>query len=257
LLSSDLDGIGLLDALPVDAELGGVLLIEALDTLARERFLDAWMARLLSSSPRRLWEPTYRRADARLLAEDATRAAPLFDAAETNRLLCVTRSASRPTGVEALNTALHRRHADVLSRDPGRWLAAEPVLVSRNDYERGLFNGDQGLLLWTAAEGEPARLTAVFRKAEGLVAHPLDLVRSCLELGFATTVHKAQGSEHEVVALVLPDADTRLLTREILYTALTRARRAALVVGDLELFARGLRRRIRRSTGIAERLEPI
>jgi exodeoxyribonuclease V alpha subunit len=168
----------------------------------------------------------------------------------------VTKSAARPTGVVAINASLHRRFADERGRGGQPLLfAGEPVLVQRNDYERGLFNGDQGLVLFTAAAGEGPRPSAVFRGREGFIAHPLEAVRASIELGYATTVHKAQGGEHDAIALLLPETDSpRLLTREIVYTAITRARRAVLLVGSPELLARAAARRVERSTGIAERM---
>ena len=69
------------------------------------------------------------------------------------------------------------------------------------------------------------------------------------------TVHKAQGSEYDHVALVLPDADIPINTREILYTALTRARKSVTILGTREVFARGVARRIHRSSGLAEMLQ--
>jgi exodeoxyribonuclease V alpha subunit len=71
---------------------------------------------------------------------------------------------------------------------------------------------------------------------------------------FALTVHKAQGSEFDHVALVLPETDMPLLTRELLYTAVTRARRSVLLVGSSELLARAVARTLERHSGIAERL---
>src|SRR5690606_28120208 len=125
------------------------------------------------------------------------------------------------TGVEAINASLHRRVADDHRAGTALLLPGEPVLVHVNDYERGLFNGDQGVVLLTVRQGEGPRTSAVFRKDEGFIAHPIEAVRASIELGFATTVHKAQGSEHDHVALVLPETDSpRLLTREIVYTAI-------------------------------------
>ena len=111
-------------------------------------------------------------------------------------------------------------------------------------------------VIWIAsAPDAPPRLSAVFRREERFVAHPLDAVRGLLELAWATTVHKAQGSEHDEVALLLPEQDLpRLLTREVVYTAITRARRVVHVVGEPALLARAIRRRVERSTGIGERL---
>jgi exodeoxyribonuclease V alpha subunit len=96
---------------------------------------------------------------------------------------------------------------------------------------------------------------AVFRGDDGRPrAFHLDLLRRDLERSFATTVHKAQGGEHDVVAVVLPDRPTPLLVREVLYTALTRARRGVVVVGDPDLLAAGVRERIARASAIGELL---
>ena len=111
------------------------------------------------------------------------------------------------------------------------------------------------MVLFTAEEGESPRPSAVFRREDGFVAHPIEAVRGAIELGYATTVHKAQGSEHDAVCLLLPDTDSpRLLTREIVYTAVTRARRSVLIVGARDLLQRAAARRIERSTGMIDRL---
>ncbi|HJL18316.1 MAG TPA: AAA family ATPase [Sandaracinaceae bacterium LLY-WYZ-13_1] len=257
-LPADLEAIGRVQTLPepLDA-LGGVFLHDPPSRREREAFLDAWYRdRFGDPDQRAMASRTWAREEGRL-TDGAVGA--LFDAMERARLLCVTRSATRPTGVEAVNESLHRRHANATGAPPGaRWTAGEPLLVMRNDYERGLFNGDQGLVLWTRGEDDPSpRPSAVFRRDDGFAAHPLEAVRSSVELGFATTVHKAQGSEHDAVALLLPETDSpRLLTREIVYTAITRARRAVLVVGRRALLERAVERRVERSTGVRERLEP-
>ena len=252
LLPSRLDAIARLKELPPDLDaLSGVFLYEPESPLDRERFLDRWSeARRPSERVTRTWSIE----GGRVLDEAALE--PLFAEAERARLLCVTKSAARPTGVVAINASLHRRFADERGRGGQPLLfAGEPVLVQRNDYERGLFNGDQGLVLFTAAAGEGPRPSAVFRGREGFIAHPLEAVRASIELGYATTVHKAQGGEHDAIALLLPETDSpRLLTREIVYTAITRARRAVLLVGSPELLARAAARRVERSTGIAERM---
>jgi exodeoxyribonuclease V alpha subunit len=72
---------------------------------------------------------------------------------------------------------------------------------------------------------------------------------------FAMTVHKAQGSEFDHVALVLPDADHPLLTRELVYTAITRARRSALIIGPLGILSSAISRTTLRSSGVAARLK--
>ncbi len=224
--------------------------LHEVDGEGRRDFLRGWIERAqLGDGARR----TFAREDGDWDAPELL--ASLFDRAEARALLCVTRHGWRPTSVEAVNAWIHQEVAG-----EARWVAGEPVIVTRNDYEPGLFNGDRGVLLWVAAGPDaradaPPRLSAVFRREDRFVAHPLDAVRSQLELAWATTVHKAQGSEHDEVALLLPEQDhPRLLTREVVYTAITRARRRVHVVGDRALLARAVKRRVERDTGIGEGL---
>jgi exodeoxyribonuclease V alpha subunit len=129
-----------------------------------------------------------------------------------------------------------------------------PMVVGRNDYDRGLFNGDQGVVLLADA-GDGPRPAVVFRRGDSFEALSREAVGDLsLEMAFAMTVHKAQGSEFDQVMLVLPETDIPLLTRELIYTAVTRARRSVLIVGDQDLLARAVSRRIERYSGIAERL---
>lgn len=204
------------------------------------------------------WEdflPLVRRAwvveEGRFEEEEAL--ARLFAHYEKSRILCLTKVLE--TGAEAVNARIHRIHREAVGGDPGaRFALGEPLMMQRNDYARGLFNGDQGLVLRVRAKGE-ARigLQVVFPVAEGFRAFPLELGAS-LRPAWAMTVHKSQGSEFDAVALVLPEAENPLLTREALYTALTRARRSVVVLGEPSIFSRGIARRLERETGIVERL---
>ena len=112
-------------------------------------------------------------------------------------------------------------------------------MMLRNDPERGIFNGDQGIIL--RIRRTPGRrgasFHAVFRKSGGFAAFPLDELRDDLEHSFAMTIHKSQGSEYEDVLLVLPrSSESALLSREIVYTAVTRAKKSAVVLGTEALF---------------------
>ncbi len=126
-------------------------------------------------------------------------------------------------------------------------------MMQQNDKIRGIFNGDQGLVLRISDNGRLTQMV-VFPRDEGFSAFPIDSLRPVLLHSFALTVHKAQGSEYDHVALVLPDADIPINAREILYTALTRSKRSVTILGTHEVFARGVIRRIHRSSGLAERL---
>ena len=130
-----------------------------------------------------------------------------------------------------------------IATSPGR-----PLMVTRNDPTRGLFNGDLGVVVRTpdgprVAFGptEPARLIAP--------AH-LDAV----ETVHAMTIHKSQGSEFDEVIVILPSADSRLASRELLYTAVTRARASVTLVGDRATIAAAIARRVERTSGLRARL---
>ncbi len=179
---------------------------------------------------------------------------------ERSRILCVTRGAQHSAGAGAVNAWFHARALAEAGRarragaaGSAPLLAGEPLLVSRNDYDLGLFNGDLGVVL-RVAQGGREGLAAVFRRDPGFVAFPLDAVRPLVDLAYATTVHKAQGSEHDHVALVLPPADHVLLTAEVLYTAVTRARRSVLLIGPAEALAAGAARRMERYSGVGARI---
>lgn len=166
------------------------------------------------------------------------------------RILCLVRGHGGGTGVEAVNAALHEL-AGAKNPGPG---PGEPVLVRRNDYERELFNGDQGLVLRVKDGTGKVRPMAVFPGQEGYRAFPLDAMRGDLDLAWAMTVHRSQGSEFERVLVFLPEQDGPLLTREILYTAATRAKRSVVFVGSADLLRVAADRPIRRDSGIGERL---
>jgi exodeoxyribonuclease V alpha subunit len=174
------------------------------------------------------------------------------------RILCATRVQGAPACAEAINASLlARMTSSGGSRRRKRLPPGAPVLVQRNDYERGLFNGDQGVVVEVdAGEGAGPSLMAVFARGQGFDAWPVDEIQD-LTAAFAMTVHKAQGSEFDRVLLVLPGEDLPLLTRELVYTAITRARRSVAIVGARDLLVRAASRSIERHSGIAERLVSI
>jgi exodeoxyribonuclease V alpha subunit len=100
----------------------------------------------------------------------------------------------------------------------------------------------------------PPALAAAFPRGGSFVAWPLPTLAGDLALAHALTVHRAQGSEVDTVALVLPDDDLPLLTRELVYTALTRARRSVIVIGSPALLRQAVTREVDRATGLGARL---
>jgi exodeoxyribonuclease V alpha subunit len=213
-------------------------------------FLELWYASRVASLPGfdGLLDRTY---PAEKGAFDAGATADLgtfFAHFESARILCLTRVYR--TGSLVLNAALRAFH---LARRKGQakheLTAGEPVLMLANDYDKGIWNGDQGIALWVSVDGGKPRLSAVFRRGAGFVAFPVELLHGQLEPCFAMTVHKAQGSEFERVAVVLPEEDVPLLTRELLYTAVTRSRRSVVIVGRREVLEVGVARKLERFSG--------
>ncbi len=202
---------------------------------------------------------TYRWNAGAFDTEDAVELCALFTSYSRSRLLCATRSRGLAASADSTNDRLlaRLRGGSVRARAWGRaqeLCAGALVSVQRNDYERGLYNGDQGVIVRVAAEGAETELMAVFLRGSTFDVYPLDVLRD-LAPAFAMTVHKAQGSEFDHVAILLPDADLPMLTRELLYTAMTRARRSVLIVGDEELLARAVVRTVERHSGVAARLK--
>jgi exodeoxyribonuclease V alpha subunit len=124
-----------------------------------------------------------------------------------------------------------------------------PLLVTENDYELGLYNGDTGVIV----RGDDGRTAATFQRgAELLRFSPLRL--GPVETVYAMTVHKSQGSQFDTAAVLLAPAGSRILTRELLYTAVTRAREELIVVGTEEAVRRAVQRPVARASGLRERL---
>ena len=120
-----------------------------------------------------------------------------------------------------------------------------PVLITRNDHQRQLFNGDVGITLATDGGG----LRVIFQRSDGFASFAAEALPAH-ELGFALTIHKSQGSEYGQVLLILPPEGGRpLLTKEILYTGITRARQLAVIHADREVLIHAITRKIDRETG--------
>src|SRR5208337_2183052 len=124
----------------------------------------------------------------------------------------------------------------------------KPVLVSSNDPSRGLYNGDVGIMLRSQDDG----YRVVFQRHGGSISFPAEALISH-EPAFAITVHKSQGSEHDQVLLVLPpEGGRRLLTKEMVYTGITRARQLAVICSKKEVLRTAIKRKTERESGLMD-----
>ena len=184
--------------------------------------------------------------------EDVAAATRAF---ERFRVLVAVREGGR--GLAALNAHLESRLRARLGLAPARgtaarWMLGRPVIVLANDYALGLFNGDIGLCLPDPAAQGALR---VFFPAPGGGFRALPPLRlPAHDSAFALTVHKSQGSEFEEVALVLPHTPARVLTRELIYTGITRAARRVTLAGAAEVLVAGCAARSARASGLRDRM---
>ncbi|QCP49158.1 DUF2075 domain-containing protein [Trinickia violacea] len=237
---------GALDALSIDPDAPGAA---ALYEDAGPTLSERTVARLAQG-----FAP-YAQALADALAQRTPDAAPLFDALNRFRVLCATRAGAR--GVDQLNTlmAAHvRRAASVPLGVGASWFAGRPVMVTRNDYALGLFNGDIGIALPAAGAGAEGALRVYFRAADGSLRAVSPAALPPHDTAFALTVHKSQGSEFDHAVLVLPGTASRVLSRELVYTAVTRARRAVQVIGSRAVLSQAIATPTQRDSGLAERI---
>lgn len=226
--------------------------------------------------------------DNQFIEQDQIRLRQLFLHIESMRILTLTREMGSYSA-EAVNDYLHQRHLSAMHptlRGDVQFSPGEPVILTRNDYNLGLWNGDQGIILRVATPDDdldlqgsltnpsPAtsansplsaqksaqksarqhkrhKFRVVFRQDDGFIAHSASALRDHLSLAYAMTVHKSQGSEFSSVLLVLPEEDLPMLTREIIYTAITRSKDSVVIYGTADILERGVSRRVMRFSGVA------
>ncbi len=230
------------DTAVVTTDLHAVLL--AKDQLAQQ--VSARMVTLLAPYLQMLQQPV-------TSANMAAQAQALHQQFAQVQLLCALRQG--PAGVETINLALEQRLAQLrlIGKNSG-WYHGRPVIVLQNDYSTGLMNGDIGICLAVEHEGQP-QLRVAFLQPD---SKNLSSVRwflpgrlPQLETAFALTVHKSQGSEFNHAVLLLPPTESPVLTRELIYTAITRARTEfSLLLTDWTVFEQAVARRIVRQGGL-------
>ncbi|MFM7205574.1 MAG: exodeoxyribonuclease V subunit alpha [Planctomycetaceae bacterium] len=193
----------------------------------------------------------------RQLARDASgtadeRAKRVLEAQAELQVLCARRTGS--TGVSGWNQRIEKGLG--LGPAPG-WYSGRPIMVRENNPDLGLFNGDVGVIVPADEPGGSSpgrrRKEAVFALGDDVIRVPVTRLEDVATV-HALTIHKSQGSEYGHAIVVLPEGRSRLLTRELLYTGITRAVKQVTVIGSEDVIRRAIETPIRRATGLALRL---
>ena len=205
----------------------------------------------LTSNRRVVLEEARRRARAAYVyAESGDREVALSQLT-TRVILCATRKGSGSTAWWDQQISPEIAHIDLTNE---RFALSTPVLVTRNEPNAGtartdiLANGDVGVVVRSGTSR-----VVVFATPQGTYERPIAAMPEC-EAAWAMTIHKSQGSEYDEVTVSLPDRDTPLLTRELIYTAVTRAKQHVTLICAPEQLERALSRRVDRVSGLAARL---
>jgi len=167
---------------------------------------------------------------------------------DEHRLLCAHREG--PYGVRHWNRRVEQWISEETCQPPwSEWYPGRPLLVTANDHGLHIYNGDTGVAI-ARADGIRAVIAGV--------GGPLDFATSRLsdvETMHAMTIHKSQGSQADEVTALIPPEDSRLLTRELFYTAVTRAKKKVRLVGSEASVRAAIERRALRATGLGLRLQ--
>jgi len=171
----------------------------------------------------------------------------IFMAVERARILSFVRKGIY--GCTVINTLIANyliNEFDPLARRKSDVFSGAMIIITRNDYSKDLFNGDVGVVIKDAN----GTYRVFFHRSGSYISFPVNLLPSW-ELAFAMTVHKSQGSEFDDVMLVLPDNENhRLLTRQIVYTGITRAKKRVLLYGSRSALNNALKKKIERQSGL-------
>lgn len=209
--------------------------------------LSCWQGSLRKNLQSQVWpvvKPWFELASAE--GDLPARAAQLLQYVSQFQLLCAVRQG--PSGVEQVNRELEQiARLDGVLVQGGDWYPGRLVMIRQNDYSTGLMNGDIGICLADAHQ----QLHVAFSDGRGGVRLLLPSRLAEVETAFALTVHKSQGSEYQQVALVLPEQDSLVLSRELIYTAITRAKQQfSLYAPELSVLAAAIQRATTRRGGL-------
>lgn len=185
-------------------------------------------------------------------AANAGDAVGALTALESHRLLCAHRQG--PFGVERWDRMAADWAAAGGAGPEGPhsvWYPGQPLLVTANDHEARIYNGDTGVIV---RRPDGSLRAALQRGSEPYLVHPTQF--PAVVTVFAMTIHRSQGSQYDTVSVVLPEPESTLLTRELLYTAITRARVHVRIIGTEESIRAAIGRRVLRASGLSRSTPP-
>jgi len=177
-----------------------------------------------------------------------------FEYFDSFHVICALRKG--PYGVIAINGLIEKSLKEKgLIKIFGKWYRCKPIMITANDYNLKLFNGDTGIVF---QDKENRGLLRIFFRSEDDGIRKIAPPRIAdYETAYAITVHKSQGSEFKDIVIILSDRQTEILTRELIYTAITRAKRHVEIWGREDVFVEAVKKRIKRQSGIKEALISI
>ncbi|WP_446222807.1 AAA family ATPase [Nocardia sp. IBHARD005] len=185
-------------------------------------------------------------------AAEAGDAIGALTALESHRLLCAHRQG--PFGVERWDRMAADWAAAGGAGPEGPqsvWYPGQPLLVTANDHEARIYNGDTGVII---RRPDGSLRAAIQRGSEPYLVHPTQF--PAVVTVFAMTIHRSQGSQYDTVSVVLPEPESTLLTRELLYTAITRARTHVRIIGTEDSIRAAIGRRVLRASGLSRTVAP-
>lgn len=162
-------------------------------------------------------------------------------------------------GVDALNFQIESKltQHQFINISQGSWYVGRPVMVQQNDYQQQLFNGDVGIVLPDITDPDSQQVRVYFKMADGEIKSFLPSRLPRVDTVYAMTIHKSQGSEFEHVVMVLPDTWSPLLTKELVYTGITRAKSRFDLFSSIAVLKKSTLSYTERSSGLARLLKMV
>lgn len=220
--------------------------------------MNLWYARFYQNAQGRL-QRVFNSENGIISGDDRNEIELIFNEYNSNRILCLTNLSYR--GTQHINDLFKK--AATGSFTPAVYAGA-PIIILRNKYnimqDADLYNGDMGIVLSVSEKNGSSGLKMVFKIRDKFrVIDMSRLYYGDFSLAYSITVHKSQGSEYEHVALILPENESRLLSKEILYTAVTRAKKSITIFGKSDVLDKGKQKseNLSRDSGIKEKMSAI